>query len=84
MPLNRVEESYTTTHTLRAIRGKHNLAFGFDGVLHKLTHWSPHLGFGPRSNFNFNGGVTSNGSFSNFNGYTAFLLGLPNLIQKSI
>jgi len=53
-------------------------------VLHKLTHWSPHLGFGPRSNFNFNGGVTSNGSFSNFNGYTAFLLGLPNLIQKSI
>jgi outer membrane receptor protein involved in Fe transport len=84
MPLDRVEESYTTTHSLRWIKGKHNLAFGFDGVLHKLTHWSPHLGFGPRGNFNFNGGVTSNGSFNNFNGYAAFLLGLPNVIQKSI
>jgi outer membrane receptor protein involved in Fe transport len=84
MPLDRVEESYTSTHTLRWINGKHNFAFGFDGVLHKLTHWSPHLGFGPRGNFNFNGGVASNGSFNNFNGYAAFLLGLPNLIQKSI
>lgn len=84
MPLERTEESYTTTHTLRWIKGKHNFAFGFDGVLHKLTHWSPHLGFGPRGNFNFNGGVASNGSFNNFNGYAAFLLGLPNLIQKSI
>lgn len=84
MPLERVEESYTTTHTIRWIKGSHNFAFGFDGVLHKLTHWSPHLGFGPRGNFNFNGGVTSNGSFNNFNGYAAFLLGSPNLIQKSI
>lgn len=84
MPLNRVEESYTSTHTLRWIKSKHNIAVGFDGVLHKLTHWSPHLGFGPRGNFNFNGGVASNGSFNNFNGYAAFLLGLPNLIQKSI
>jgi hypothetical protein len=84
MPLERVEESYTTTHTLRWIKGKHNIAFGFDGVLHKLTHWSPHLGFGPRGNFNFNGGVTSDGSFNNFNGYAAFLLGSPNLIRKSI
>ncbi|MBM3728930.1 MAG: TonB-dependent receptor [Acidobacteria bacterium] len=84
MPLDRVEESYTTTHTLRWIRGSHNFAFGFDGVLHKLTHWSPHLGFGPRGTFNFNGGATGNGSFNNFNGYAAFLLGLPNLIQKSI
>ena len=84
MPLDRVEESYTTTHNLRWIKGKHNIAFGFDGVLHKLTHWSPHLGFGPRGNFNFNGGVTSIGSFNNFNGYAAFLLGLPNLIQKTI
>jgi outer membrane receptor protein involved in Fe transport len=84
MPLERIEESYTATHTLRWIKGKHNFAFGFDGVLHKMTHWSPHLGFGPRGTFNFNGGATSNGSFNNFNGYAAFLLGLPNLIQKSI
>ncbi|HUS07949.1 MAG TPA: carboxypeptidase regulatory-like domain-containing protein [Bryobacteraceae bacterium] len=84
MPLQRIEESYTTTHTLRWIKGKHNFAFGFDGVLHKLTHWSPHLGYGPRGTFNFNGGVTSNGSFNNYNAYAAFLLGMPNLIQKSI
>ncbi len=84
MPLERIEESYTATNTLRWIKGNHNFAFGFDGVLHKMTHWSPHLGTGPRGSFNFNGGVTSDGSFNNFNGYAAFLLGLPNVIQKSI
>ncbi len=84
MPLDRIEESYTTSHNLRWSKGRHNFAFGFDGVLHKMTHWSPHLGAGPRGNFNFNGGVTSTGSFNNFNGYAAFLLGLPNLISKGL
>jgi len=84
MPLERIEESFTTTHTLRWIKGKHNFAFGFDGVLHRMNHWQPELGAGPRGAFNFNGGVTSTGSFNNFNGYAAFLLGSPNTIQKSL
>jgi len=85
MPLERIEESFTTTHTVRWIKGSHNFAFGFDGILHRLNHWQPELGAGPRGAINFNGGVTSNsGSFNNFNGYAAFLLGLPNSMQKSI
>lgn len=85
MPLERIEESFTTSHNLRWIKGSHNFAFGFDGVLHRMNHWQPELGGGPRGVFNFNGGVTANtGTFNNFNGYGAFLLGLPNNISKSI
>lgn len=84
MPLERIEENFTTTHTLRWIKGKHNFAFGFDGVLYRMNHWQPELGAGPRGAFNFNGGVAGNGTFNNFNGYAAFLLGTPNNIQKSL
>ena len=84
MPLERIEESFTTSHNVRWVAGKHNLAFGFDGVLHRLNHYQPELGAGPRGAFNFNGGVTGNGTFNNVNGYAAFLLGLPNNMSKSI
>ncbi|MBM3725703.1 MAG: TonB-dependent receptor [Acidobacteria bacterium] len=84
MPLERIEESFTTTHTVRWLKGAHSAAFGFDGVLHRLNHWQPELGAGPRGNINFNGGATGAGTFNNFNGYAAFLLGLPNIMQKSI
>jgi hypothetical protein len=84
MPAERIEESFTTSQNLRWVKGKHNLAFGFDGVLHRLNHWQPELGAGPRGAFTFNGGVTGNGSFNNFNSYAAFLLGLPSNISKSI
>ncbi len=83
-PTERKEESFTTSQNVRWVKGKHNLAFGFDGVLHRLTHWQPENGFGPRGGFNFNGGVTGNGSFNNYNSYAAFLLGLPNQIQKAV
>ncbi len=84
MPAERTEESFTTSQNLRWVKGKHNLAFGFDGVLHRLNHWQPELGAGPRGAFTFGGGVTGNGSFNNFNSYAAFLLGLPSNISKSI
>ncbi len=84
MPLERIEESFTTTHTLRWIKGKHNFAFGFDGVLHRMNHWQPELGAGPRGAFDFNGGLTGTGSFNNFNAYAQFLLGTPQSIQKSL
>lgn len=85
MPLERIEESFTTTHTLRWVKGSHNFAFGADGVLHRMNHWQPELGGGPRGVFSFNGGVSANaGSFNNNNAYAAFLLGLPNNISKSI
>lgn len=85
MPLERIEESFTTSHNLRWIKGSHNFAFGFDGVLHRMNHWQPELGGGPRGVFTFNGGVTAaTGTFNNFNGYGAFLLGLPSNVSKSI
>ena len=85
MPLTRMEENFTTTHTLRWIKGKHNFAFGVDGVLFRMNHWQPELGAGPRGAFNFSGGVAANsGNFNNFNGYAAFLLDGPNNVQKSI
>ena len=85
MPLTRIEESFTTSHNLRLLRGKHSAAFGFDGVLHRLNHWQPELGAGPRGAIDFQGGPTANsGTFNVVNNYAAFLLGLPNNMQKSI
>ena len=87
MPLNRVEESYTTSHNLSWTKGAHVFRFGFDGVNHRMTHYQPELGGGPRGAFEFAGGSTvlgPSGAANNFNGYAAFLLGLTNNMQKSI
>jgi len=85
MPLERIEESFTTSHNLRWLKQKHSFAFGFDGVLHRLNHWQPELGAGPRGAIDFNGGTTTNtGSFNNINAYAQFLLGQSNQMQKSI
>ena len=87
MPLFRTEESFTTSHNLNYTHGAHQLRFGFDGVLHRMNHWQPELGAGPRGYINFDGGVTAlNGGASpnQYNAYAAFLLGLPQQFQKSI
>ncbi|MFN3326548.1 MAG: carboxypeptidase regulatory-like domain-containing protein [Bryobacteraceae bacterium] len=86
MPLERIEESFTTSQNLTYLRGAHTFRFGFDGVLHRLNHWQPELGAGPRGAINFNGGVTAPGgaSFNNFNAYAQFLLGMPYRMQKSL
>ncbi|MBI3472071.1 MAG: carboxypeptidase regulatory-like domain-containing protein, partial [Candidatus Solibacter usitatus] len=87
MPLERIEESYTTTHNLTWTKGAHTFRFGFDGVNHRMTHWQPELGAGPRGAIDFAGGPTAlgpSGSPNNYNGYAAFLLGQSNNMQKSI
>ncbi len=87
MPLERVEESYTMSHNVTWNKGAHELRFGFDGVNHRMTHWQPELGAGPRGYINFGGGVTAlgpSGSPDLYNGYASFLLGLPDNLQKSI
>lgn len=84
MPLTRIEENFTMSQSLRWIKGKHNFAFGFDGILFRMNHWQPELGAGPRGEFSFNGGITGNGTFNNFNAYAAFLLGSPRQIQKAV
>ena len=89
MPLFRTEESYTASPNLTWSKGAHELRFGFDGVLHRLDHWQPELGAGPRGYLAFRGGITASAdpgaqASNHLNAYAAFLLGLPNQLQKSI
>jgi hypothetical protein len=85
MPLERIEETFNTSHNLRWIKGSHSMSFGFDGALLRMNHWQPELFGGPRGVINFSGGVTTNaGNANNFNNYAAFLLGLTNSMQKSV
>jgi hypothetical protein len=86
MPAERIEESFNTSHNLSWLKGSHTLRFGFDGVLHRLNHWQPELGAGPRGSITFSGGTTAQGgtSANNFNSVGALLLGLPSQMQKSL
>ena len=86
-PLERIEENWTTSQNFTLIKGAHQLRFGFDGILLKLTHWQPELGGGPRGVINFNGDVTSlNGGAApdQFNTYAAFLLGRSSGMAKAL
>lgn len=87
MPAFRTEESYTMSHNLTWTKGAHIFRFGFDGVNHRMTHYQPELGAGPRGSFSFNGGPTAiagGASPDNFNAYAEFLLGATDNIQKSL
>jgi hypothetical protein len=86
-PLERIEENWTTSQNFTLIRGAHQIRFGFDGILLKLTHWQPELGGGPRGVINFNGdttGLKGGASPSQFNTYAAFLLGQSSGMAKSL
>jgi hypothetical protein len=87
MPAFRNDQTFTTTQNLSWMKGTHDLRFGFEGTRHHLNHWQPERGGGPRGQFTFNRGVTGlNGgpSLTQFNGYAAFLLGLPQVTGKSL
>jgi hypothetical protein len=80
------DQSYTSSHNASFTTGKHDLRFGFDLVRHQLNHWQPELN-NPRGAFTFGGGVTAlNGgpATNQFNGYAAYLLGLPTNAGKSL
>lgn len=85
-PIFRNDQSYTLTTNFSKIQGSHELRWGFDGVRHWLNHWQPELGAGPRGTIRFNQAVTGQRGVptNQFNGYAAFLLGLPNSLGKSI
>ncbi len=87
MPAFRTEESFTTSHNLSWTKGAHEFRFGFDGVLHRMNHFQPELGAGPRGSIAFDSGPTSLGPKGNgdqYNTYAAFLLGLDVEVQKSL
>lgn len=86
-PLERIEENWTTSQNFTLIKGTHQVRFGFDGILLKLSHWQPELGGGPRGTIDFNGDVTSlrGGAAPNqFNTYAAFLLGQTSRMRKAL
>ncbi|MGH9659876.1 MAG: TonB-dependent receptor, partial [Bryobacteraceae bacterium] len=56
-------------------------------VRHHLNHYQPEVGGGPQGRFNFSQGITGlrgGPSGTQYNAYAAFLLGLPESMQKSI
>jgi len=87
MPAFRTEESYTMSHNLSWLKGAHSFRFGFDGVNHRMSHYQPELGAGPRGQLSFSGNTTAlapNGSPDSFNAYASFLLGNIDNMQKSL
>ena len=80
------DTSYTVNQNFSVVKSSHDIRFGVEGVRHWLNHWQPEIGFGPRGRFIFNQAVTGQpGSpTSQFNSYGAFLLGMPNLMGKTL
>jgi hypothetical protein len=77
------DNTYTTAANLSWVKGKHSTRYGMEFQRYAINHFQPQNTYGPRGGFNFNGGVTSNGSVGDaYNAWADFLLGLPNLIQK--
>lgn len=86
-PVEREERSYTFTQNATKIIGNHDVRFGTDIVRHELNHWQPEIGAGPRGGFNFSGNTTvlNGGAGANqYNAFAAFLLGVPQSVQKSL
>lgn len=86
MPLERKERSYTFTTNLSILKSSHEVRMGFDSVRHQLNHWQPETD-NPRGAFNFGGGVAAlNGGAATTlaNSMAQMLLGLPNVMSKSI
>jgi len=81
------DSTFSTAQNFGWNRGKHDIRFGFEGVRHHLNHYQPELGGGPQGRFNFNQGITGlrgGPSLTQYNAYAAYLLGLPESMQKSI
>lgn len=69
-------------------KGSHNIRFGADINNTQMSDYQPQRGQGPRGGFEFQNGVTGLNAVgapatNQFNGYAAFLLGLPSVYGKS-
>ncbi|AMY08214.1 hypothetical protein LuPra_01407 [Luteitalea pratensis] len=81
---------YSFSQALTKVAGHHELRLGYDLNHLSMEHWQPEIGnFGPRGGFTFSGNVTGASGYQpvsggGFNGYAAFLLGLPSSSGKSV
>ena len=85
-PYTRFDPSYNAAANITRLAGKHALRFGGTIDRQELNHWQPEVGVGPRGRIDFSGNIAGlrGGQTPNFyNQYAAFLLGLPNQLQKS-
>jgi hypothetical protein len=84
IPVWRVEQTTTHSSNLSLVKGAHDFRFGFNMVRFNLNHWQPETA-NPRGNFDFNGNLTSGGATPTpYNTFAAFLLGMPNVVSKSL
>ena len=78
---------YSFSQALTKVAGRHELRFGYDANHLEMNHWQPEIGSGPRGSFTFGGNVTGAPGYQpvlGFNGYAAFMLGLPSDYGKSL
>ena len=88
MPYTRSDDQYQIVANANWITGAHSIRFGMDVYRQKLNHTQPEssdASFGARGGFRFANNVTAlNGgpNGNQYNGFAAFLLGLPSNIGK--
>jgi hypothetical protein len=78
---------YSFSQALTKVAGRHEMRFGYDANYLEMNHWQPEIGSGPRGRFDFGGNVTGAPGYQpvqGFNGYSAFMLGLPSSYGKSV
>lgn len=88
-PRFRTDRQFQYSANMGWTRGKHNLRWGGELANQHMNHYQPAGTFGPRGGFTFAGGVTSlnqSGAAApnQFNSLSAFLLGMPSTMGKSI
>ncbi len=85
-PIFRDEDSYTFTHNFSYSKGNHQFRGGYDLINHRMDHWQPEIGAGPRGRFNFNRNMTAEGGVggTDQNAWAGFLLGVPSFAGKSL
>ena len=86
-PLWRDETSATFTQNFSWSKGGHELRFGYDLVRHRMGHWQPEIGAGPRGAFLFSRNSTANkggAAGTDRNSWAGFLLGVYELSGKSL
>jgi outer membrane receptor protein involved in Fe transport len=88
MPYTRNDDQYQIVGNANWLKGPHNIRFGVDVYRQKLNHIQPEssdTSLGARGGFRFANGTTAlrGGANGNqYNGWAAFLLGLPDRIGK--
>jgi hypothetical protein len=89
MPYYRDDDQYQTVVNFTWLKGSHNVRFGTDIYYQALNHTQPEISggdnFGARGGFRYRSGPTllrGGPGGNNFNGWGAFLLGLPDQLGR--